>query len=76
MRHLYFSFLISVFLSSAFIVPNYIFADNHKTLAIGSPAPDFKLAGVDGKMYSLSSFKNAKILLVIIALQLRLMKTD
>lgn len=65
MRHLYFSFLISVFLSSAFIGPNYIFADNHKTLAIGSPAPDFKLPGVDGKMYSLSSFKNAKILVIV-----------
>lgn len=38
--------------------------DEHKTLAIGSPAPDFNLKGVDGKMYSLASFKDAKVLVV------------
>jgi peroxiredoxin len=37
----------------------------HPTLAIGASAPDFNLSGVDGKNYSLSSFKNAKILVVI-----------
>lgn len=40
-------------------------ANEHKTLEIGSPAPDFKLPGVDGKSYSLSSFKQAKILVII-----------
>lgn len=39
--------------------------DEHKTLAIGVAAPDFKLMGVDGKMYSLASFKDAKILVII-----------
>jgi peroxiredoxin len=39
--------------------------DEHKTLAIGSPAPDFKLPGTDGKTYSLASFKNAGILVII-----------
>ncbi|MEN3331780.1 MAG: hypothetical protein V7641_1145 [Blastocatellia bacterium] len=40
--------------------------DNHPTpLAIGSPAPDFRLPGVDGKTYSLASFKNSKVLVVI-----------
>jgi peroxiredoxin len=39
--------------------------DEHKTLAIGSPAPDFKLPGVDGKTYSLSSFKNAAVLVIV-----------
>jgi len=34
-------------------------------LAIGSPAPDFRLPGVDGKTYSLDSFQNAKALAVI-----------
>jgi peroxiredoxin len=34
-------------------------------LAIGSPAPDFKLAGIDGKTYSLASFANSKVLVVI-----------
>jgi peroxiredoxin len=40
--------------------------DNHPTpMAIGSSAPDFKLQGVDGKTYSLASFKNSKVLVVI-----------
>jgi peroxiredoxin len=36
-----------------------------KTLAIGSPAPDFHLPGVDGKTYSLADFAGAKVLVVI-----------
>jgi peroxiredoxin len=36
-----------------------------KTLAIGSPAPDFHLPGVDGKTYSLSDFSPSKVLIVI-----------
>lgn len=36
-----------------------------KTLAIGSPAPDFRLPGVDGKTYSLQDFAAAKVLVVI-----------
>jgi peroxiredoxin len=40
--------------------------DNHPApLAIGSAAPDFRLPGVDGKAYSLASFKNSKALVVI-----------
>jgi peroxiredoxin len=40
--------------------------DNHpQPLAIGSPAPDFRLPGVDGKTYTLASFKNSKALVVI-----------
>jgi peroxiredoxin len=39
--------------------------DGHKTLAIGAKAPDFSLPGVDGKTYSLQSFKEAKILAII-----------
>jgi peroxiredoxin len=35
------------------------------TLAIGSKAPDFKLPGTDGKMYSLSSFAKARILVIV-----------
>jgi peroxiredoxin len=37
----------------------------HKTLPIGSPAPDFHLRGVDGKTYSLASFKDARILVLV-----------
>lgn len=39
--------------------------EEHKTLEIGSKAPDFKLPGVDGKMYSLASFKNAQLLAIV-----------
>jgi peroxiredoxin len=34
-------------------------------LAIGSPAPDFQLPGIDGKTYSLESFKSSKVLAVV-----------
>jgi peroxiredoxin len=34
------------------------------TLQLGQAAPDFKLPGVDGKQYSLASFKPAKLLVV------------
>src|SRR5262245_4117862 len=34
-------------------------------LAIGAPAPDFSLQGTDGKTYSLASFKDQKVLVVI-----------
>ncbi|HEX3358854.1 MAG TPA: thioredoxin family protein [Tepidisphaeraceae bacterium] len=35
------------------------------TLPLGSAAPDFKLKGIDGKEYSPSSFKDAKLLVVV-----------
>ena len=35
-----------------------------ETLAIGSKAPDFNLPGIDGKNYTLESFKDAKILVI------------
>ena len=40
-------------------------AIDHPTLAIGAKAPDFHLQGVNGKMYSLASFKSAKILVIV-----------
>jgi hypothetical protein len=39
--------------------------EDHVTLSIGAPAPDFSLSDVSGKVYSLSSFAKAKILVVI-----------
>jgi peroxiredoxin len=39
--------------------------DEHPTLAIGASAPDFSLPGVDGKTYTLQSFKNAKVLAIV-----------
>jgi len=40
------------------------FAADHPTLAIGAKAPDFKLPGIDGKSYTLESFKDARILVI------------
>lgn len=37
----------------------------HKTLAIGADAPDFSLPAVDGKTYTLASFKRSKILVIV-----------
>ncbi|HUJ43114.1 MAG TPA: redoxin family protein [Opitutaceae bacterium] len=37
----------------------------HPTLALGSPAPDFNLPGVDGRNYTLKDFADAKVLVVI-----------
>jgi peroxiredoxin len=36
-----------------------------KTLEIGQTAPDFSLEGIDGKHYTLESFKKARILVII-----------
>ncbi len=49
-------------LLTAFIIHH---RDEPKTLEIGAPAPDFNLVGVDGKTYSLSTFKNAEVLVVV-----------
>jgi peroxiredoxin len=35
------------------------------TLSIGQDAPDFSLPGVDGKTYTLASFKDAKLLVIV-----------
>ncbi len=40
-------------------------AEDHKTLEIGASAPAFTLPGVDGKTYTLNSFKAGKILVII-----------
>src|SRR5215469_6580105 len=38
---------------------------DHPTLAIGAQAPDFKLKGVDGKTYTLQSFKSSPVLMIV-----------
>ncbi len=37
----------------------------HATLAVGSPAPDFALPGVDGKVHKLSDYDASKILVIV-----------
>src|SRR5262245_22441488 len=39
--------------------------EDHPTLAIGASAPDFRLPATDGKEYSLSSFKDARVLVIV-----------
>jgi peroxiredoxin len=39
--------------------------DEHPTLAIGSPAPDFSLPGIDGKTHQLSEYRNSRLLAVV-----------
>ena len=58
-------FLLFVFLLFGLKICAEKHLPNHEPLPIGSPAPDFKLKGVDGKDYSLASFSNAKLLVVI-----------
>ena len=38
--------------------------NDYKTLAIGAKAPDFNLPCIDGKNYTLKSFKDAKVLVI------------
>ena len=40
-------------------------AEDSPTLALGSPAPDFDLPGVDGRNWKLSDFAGAKVLVVV-----------
>ncbi len=40
-------------------------AEDHPTLAIGSPAPDFSLPGIDGKNHKLGDYAGSRILAVI-----------
>ncbi len=66
MRQLYLSFFIFVSLFFKTTVYNKAFSSDHRPpLAIGSKAPDFKLPGIDGKTYSLSSFSKANILVIV-----------
>ncbi|WP_257668934.1 redoxin family protein [Parapedobacter tibetensis] len=47
------------------ILSNVLLADDYKPLRIGSKAPGFSLKGVDDKTYTLESFKEAKVLVII-----------
>jgi peroxiredoxin len=39
--------------------------DRHPILALGSPAPDFSLTGVDGKTHKLSDYSASKLLVIV-----------
>jgi peroxiredoxin len=40
-------------------------ADEHPTLATGSPAPSFSLPGIDGKTHTLNEYSGAKVLVIV-----------
>src|ERR1700756_2665052 len=40
-------------------------SEPHPTLALGSPAPDFSLPGVDGKIHKLSDYSSSKVLVIV-----------
>jgi len=58
-------FLLIVFSVSFSLGLNANIIDEPKTLSIGATAPDFELPGVDDKTYTLNSFKDSKVLVVI-----------
>ncbi len=53
------------FIFTCFILCSFSKTGEHKPLEIGASAPDFNLKGTDGKIYSLSSFSKAKILVIV-----------
>ena len=59
--HLFTVLGILLLFTSAFAFSN----KDYKTLEIGASAPGFKLPGVDGRTYTLASFKSATILVII-----------
>ncbi len=63
MRYFLISGWICIILMLAGFVPRY--HNEHKTLEIGTAAPDFQLKGIDDKTYNLASFKNAEVLVVV-----------
>ena len=60
-------FIFSTVLVMILSLASYISRSGHdpKTLEIGAPAPDFKLTGIDDRSYSLASFKEARVLVII-----------
>ena len=56
-----FCMLFLVVFNNCFATPQ----EEHPTLAIGAAAPAFSLLGVDGKTYTLASFKNSPVLVIV-----------
>ncbi|HLY70403.1 MAG TPA: redoxin family protein [Puia sp.] len=58
-------FIFGFLLLCGFHQFNSAYYNDYPTLPIGASAPDFSLPGIDGKTYTLSSFKDARILIII-----------
>lgn len=61
-KSIYFLLSLLLLLSTSVFSKN---TEDHPTLAIGAAAPDFKLTGTDGRIYSLASFAKANILVMV-----------
>jgi peroxiredoxin len=61
MLHLDSLLLIALFAVGAAIAAE----DEHPTLAIGSPAPDFALPGIDGNTHRLADYAKPKVLVIV-----------
>src|SRR5512133_654580 len=60
------SAIILFLLVGGILVPTFtLYSEDVKTLEIGTKAPDFSLLGIDGRTYTLESFRDSKILVVI-----------
>ena len=57
--------LFTLALMSAMALPLFAQTPSHPILALGSPAPDFALPGVDGKIHKLSDYAKSPALVVV-----------
>jgi peroxiredoxin len=64
MKGLFVTYVLLSAILTAFVKAPVTY-EEHKTLAIGSQAPNFTLPGVDGKTYTLASFKNSAVLVIV-----------
>jgi peroxiredoxin len=62
MKHIIALFIL---IPALFIKAESLKAEDYTTLEIGVKAPDFSLPGVDGKIYTLSTFSGSDILVII-----------
>jgi peroxiredoxin len=60
-----YSFAALILLLCCVISSFTISSGDHPTLAMGAQAPNFSLPGIDGKTYTLNSFKSSPILVVV-----------
>lgn len=57
--------LFTLALMSAISLPLFAQTPSHPILSLGSPAPDFALPGVDGKIHKLSDYAKSPVLVVV-----------
>lgn len=65
MKNRIFLYLTGILILSGTLTSFADTPDEHKTLPLGAAAPNFSLPGVDGKTYTLASFKSSPILVIV-----------